>query len=136
MASVTAGEWVVVMGLSFPSDTPSDDAGGRFVTGRPLSGLPGAGGLPERRLFGQFGIAPVAALDPPHEDAGHRKQRNDDARNEDEELVESAEPGAVMQRPLPGDDRLAGRHRLRVEYIHDAAAPGIDQHGHHRRAIL
>ena len=59
------------------------------------------------RGLGAFAGAAVAALQPPHQEAGDGEHRDDHARDEHQELVAAAQADAVVQRALPGDDALA-----------------------------
>ena len=86
-----------------PSSTPSESA--RLERRRIQSAARPTGGLD--RGLGALAGAAVAALQPPHQEAGDGEHRDDHARDEHQELVAAAQADAVVQRALPGDDALA-----------------------------
>src|SRR3546814_17060050 len=86
-------------------------------------------------LFGTFGGAPVAPLDPPHEKAGDGKQRNDQARQTDQGLIDRRETAALMQAALHGEEGLAGTVVARIDQPDHSLPHGIDQPGPGRGAL-
>src|SRR3546814_16099963 len=65
-------------------------------------------------LFGTFGGAPVAPLDPPHEKAGDGKQPNDQARQKDQGLIDRPATAALLHAALPAEDGLAAPVLARI----------------------